>query len=326
VATGPYYVRRYEPDRQIELARNPGWVRAGPDADAAHVDRIVVQIGVSPAESLRRLAAGEADYTQSRLGRDALPRGVRVQRQVEAATYYYFMNTTVPPFDDVRVRRAVNLAIDRARIARLFEGEAVATQQVLPPTVPGYRRIAPFGEPDLARARALVRRAGETGARVTVWGYNTEPSPAVTAYLAGVLRTIGLRPTTRFLDKSTALRTVATRATKAQIGYARWQSDFPDGADYFSLLLHGRSVRATDGLNYSYLNHPGLNRLIEAAEREFDPARRAEAWSQVDRAVADIAPWAPFANSVRTDLTSGRVRGYLAHPVYGFVWLRAGVA
>jgi peptide/nickel transport system substrate-binding protein len=330
VATGPYYVKTYEPNRTIVLERNPNFQQWSPDIPDGQVDRIDITVGVSPADALAAVAAGQADYTQSRI---ALSRAstlvakdrVVVHRNVEAATYYYFMNVNVAPFDDVRVRRAVNYAIDRRHIASLFGGEAVPTEQMLPPSVPGYRRVDPYPGPDLARARRLVDLAGAAGTEVTVWGYNTEPSPAVTKYLAGVLRRLGFRVRERFLDKAVFLDTVDDRRTRAQIGYARWQQDFPDGVDYFDLLLNGRNLTARGNLNYSYMDDPRINRLIDHARAVPDTAARAAAWAEVERVAMSLAPWAPFANSVRTDVTSTRVRGYVYQQTFGFLWMLATV-
>ena len=330
VATGPYYVKSYAPNREIVLERNPSFQQWSPEIPAGLVDRIQIKLGVSPSDALKDLADGGASYTQSRIPLSraaplAAKRQVVVHRNVEAATYYYFMNVMAPPFDDVRVRRAVNYAIDRERVVRLFGGEAVPTEQMLPPSVPGYRKVDPYPSPDLNRARRLVSLAGATGDEVTVWGYNTEPSPAVTKYLAGVLRSLGFRVRERFLDKTVFLDTIDDRGTKAQIGYARWQQDFPDGVDYFDLLLNGRNLGARGNLNYSYMNDPRLNRMIDDAREVQEPGARAAAWARVERAAMAQAPWAPFANSVRTDVTSPRVRGYVYHQVFGFLWMKASV-
>jgi peptide/nickel transport system substrate-binding protein len=327
-ATGPYRIAVYEPNRRIVLERNPEFTPWSPDVPRGEVDRIVVRLGVPDRQALDLIGRGEADYTQSRVRPGLLTPSVRarvaVRRSVEPSTYYYFMNVNVPPFDDVRVRRAVNLAIDRRAIARLFGGQAAPTAQVLPPSVPGFRR-RPVPRPDLRAARTLVRRARATGARVRVWGHNLEPSPAVTRYLADVLRRLGFVVTVRILDKPTLLTTLGDRRTRAQIGYARWSQTLPDGADWFGLLLDGRRLRTSGNLNYSYIDDPELNRLIDRAERTADPRRRAAAWDAVERAVAARAPWAPFANSVRVDVTSRRVRGYVHHPAFGFLWALASV-
>jgi peptide/nickel transport system substrate-binding protein len=330
VATGPYYVRSYEPNRQIVLERNPSFQQWSPQIPGGSVDRIVVKLGVSSSDALKQLGDGTADYTQSRIPLSRLAPLIRakrviVHRDIEAATYYFFMNVNVAPFNDPRVRRAVNYAIDRRHIVKLFGGEAVPTTQILPPSVPGFRRHDFYPSPDLARARRLVAQAGAVGAPVTVWGYNTAPSPAVTNYLFQVLRSLGFQVRSRFLDKSVFLDTIDNRGTGAQIGYARWQQDFPDAADYFDLLLNGRHLRDSGNLNYAYLNDAALNRMIDRARTISDPRARAAAWSDVERAAMRIAPWAPFVNTVRTDVTSRRVGSFVYSQTYGFLWMLATV-
>ena len=330
VATGPYEVTSYQPNREIVLQRNPNFQQWSPDIPNGHVDRIDIKLNVTAGQALADVADGRADYTQSRIplsraGPLADKGKVLVHREVEAATYYYFMNVNVAPFNDVRVRRAVNYAIDRRKIASLFGTEAVPTEQMLPPSVPGYRKVDPYPGPDLPRARRLVDVAGATGSKVTVWGYNTEPSPSVTKYLAAVLRSLGFQVRERFLDKAVFLDTVDDRRTRAQIGYARWQQDFPDGVDYYDLLLNGRNITAQGNLNYSYMNDPRLNRMIDDAREIADPAARAAAWAGVERAALSLAPWAPFANTVRTDVTSPRVNGYVYQQTFGFLWMKAWV-
>jgi peptide/nickel transport system substrate-binding protein len=325
-SAGPYRVVDYRPGSKIDLARNPGYA-AGATGAADGPGGIHVELGVSPQEALRRCQTGGADYMQARptpdQARAADRSAARVRRHADGSTYYFFMNTRRRPFDDVRVRRAVNLAIDRRALAAAFEGQASPTSRVLPPGVPGYRRTGPLRAPDLAAARRLVRRAGADGAPVAVWGHTREPSSAVTRLLARTLSRIGLRPTVRLWDRRAMLAALADPAAPSQIGYARWRNDFPDGADWFSLLLSGSAIRRGGNLNYSLLDNDRVDRLIGRAAATWNPARRARRWWDVERAVDALAPWAPFANGVRADVLSSRVRGYVPHQLYGFLWMEA---
>jgi peptide/nickel transport system substrate-binding protein len=327
-SAGPYRVASYARGDRIVLERNRGYV-AGAAGPAEGPETVSVELGVPSEEAVRRAGAGEVDYVLTRPSPDetaaALRSPAQVRRHLEGATYYFFMNTRRAPFDDVRVRRAVNLAIDRRALAAAFGGQAAPTARILPPGVPGYRGPAVLPAPDLAAARQLVRQAGAARAAVTIWGYTREPSPTVTRRLAQTLSAIGLRPTVRLWDRGAMLGALGDPGAASQIGYARWRNDFPDGADWFSLLLSGSSIRPGGNLNYALLDDDRVDRLIARAEATWEPSLRAERWWQVERAVAALAPWAPFANEVRADVLSPRVRGYVAHQLYGFLWMRARV-
>ena len=329
---GPYRIADYEPGARIELEANPGYAPGAAGPARPGPDRIEVRIGLDAAAGVRGVAGGTVDYVQPRPGAEevAAARGAgsraRIHRWVEGSTYYFFMNTRRAPFDDVRVRRAVNLAIDRSALASEFRGAAAPSSQVLPPGVPGHRNVEAVPAPDRDGARALIRVAGATGAPVVVWGHTTEPSPAVTEGLAATLRAIGLRATTRLWERSEMLTALSDPAAASQIGYARWRQDYPDGADWYPLLLSRAGIREDGNLNYSLIGDAGLDALMARAARTWDPALRAARWAGVDRAVARLAPWAPYANGVRVDITSSRVRGYVAHQLYGFLWMRARLA
>ena len=160
-------------------------------------------------------------------------------------------------------------------------------------------------------------------AAVTIWGYTREPSPTVTRRLAQTLSALGLRPTVRLWDRGAMLGALGDPGAASQIGYARWRNDFPDGADWFSLLLAGSSIRPGGNLNYALLDD---DRSTASSLEPRPPGSllRAERWWQVERAVAALAPGPPSpTRSART--SSPRVRRYVAHQLYGFLWMRARV-
>ena len=318
-ATGPYFIRRYEPNRVIELSRSPRYQPLGKS------EGIQVKF-VGEDQALQDIAASEADASLTRFAPADLDpfrnrRGVQVERSNDATVFYFFMNTAVAPFDDPRVREAVDRAINRTAIADLYDKQAVPTAQAIPKVVPGgSTRLKPRRSYGIDRARQLIKAADHEGTKVVVWGYLAEPSATVTRYLVTQLRRIGLKADSRIVAESRYAEAVSSPKTKAQIGYAVWRASdgLPDPGSLFSRLGGG------DRMNFSFYDDPGTNAAISrASDLPLGPTRD-RAWHELDTRLGDddALPWIPFAHSRREDLISDRVQpdSITVHPVFGLLW------
>ena len=208
---GPYKIARAS-EREIRYVRNPffrEWSHAA--RPVGNPDAIVLRFGLSPAQEVRAIKEGRADWMADNVPARLVPALARSfgselhSAPIPPTTDFLQFNTTLPPFDDVRVRRALNFAIDRRAVVRIYGGPNVAsaTCQPLPQGLPGFRRYCPYTQrptpdgtwkaPDLARARRLVAASGTRGTPVTVWGWTDDPtiSPRVVRYTADVLRRLG---------------------------------------------------------------------------------------------------------------------------------------
>jgi peptide/nickel transport system substrate-binding protein len=207
----------------------------------------------------------------------------------------------------VKVRRAVNYAIDRKALAAIVGGLARTTENILPPTYPQYRphRLYPY---DLARAKKLVRESGDRGMHVTVWNHDLGIDPKFTDYLATVLTDLGFHVSQRIVNANAYWTTVGNRATQAQIGFANWFQDYPHPLDWFGNLLSGRQASTTFNNNYANYDDPKVDEEIDALGRKptLTPAINRR-WAALDRRVMEDAPWAPFLNREQTDFFSSRV-------------------
>jgi ABC-type transport system substrate-binding protein len=234
------------------------------------------------------------------------------------------LNLTLPPFDDIRVRKALNFAIDRRELVRLYGGPDVAapTCQVLPPGIPGYRPYCPYTRnprsrgrrtaPNLARARRLVAASGTRGARVTVWGRTDDPTitPDVVRYAATVLRRLGYR---------TRVHLVANNALDApletiQLIPGAWGNDTAHGM--FTLWF------ACDGPNvHGWFCDRRIDRWLRRAQalKPTNPRAAAAIWARIDRRLVNRAAWVPMINELGLDFVSERVRNYQFHPYWGLI-------
>jgi peptide/nickel transport system substrate-binding protein len=324
-ATGPYVVERYEPGGGFTLVRNPHFTPT-PELQAPNPDRIVAVGEFDPAKALDAVINDKVDYTLHLLPPKRLPELRRQYRSqlrtyTPANTYYVFMNTRTPPFDRLAVRKAVNYAIDRERMAAMYGGLARPTENVLPPTYPAYRKLELYPH-DVARARKLIQQAGVAQSRVTVWTSDRTTSQPQAAYLAEVLRSIGLRPQLKVVPQAVYWTTIGNQRTKAQIGMANWFQDYPHPLDWFDLLLNGKRITPVNNQNYANANVPALNETIERLKRQPELTQAVnEEWADADRMVLEQALWAPFANREFVDFFAKDVdleHCYVNHVLFEF--------
>jgi peptide/nickel transport system substrate-binding protein len=315
--TGPYRIAKAT-RRTVVLVRNRffhEWSHAA--QPNGNPDEIVWRFGLSPAQEVRAIEAGRADWMFDNVPAEVLSSLRRERRSqlhpnVAPETDFVAIDTHNRPFDDVRVRRALNLAIDRKRVVAYYGNAARATCQILPPGVPGFVPYCPYRY-DLAAARRLVAAAGARGARVSLVGFKDDATiqrPLI-LYLASVLRGVGLDPQIVWTTHATF-----TGAGRPDLVPNAWYADYPAASDFFSLFLE------CDGVyNRGRFCDPVLDRQIRAASNieAADPQRAAVLWAGVDRRAVDHAAWAPLANPTLFDFTSARVRGYQHNLLWGFL-------
>ena len=332
--TGPYKIASAN-EREIRAVRNPYFRErshaAQPDGNP---DQIVMRFGLSPDQQMREVAAGRADWAGANVPR-LLPAlraryPQRFHRWAIPTTDFLQLNLTLPPFNELRARRAFDLAIDRHKIVRLYGGPdiAIPTCQVLPPGITGYRPYCPYTRnpgstgrwngPDLPAARRLVAASGTRGTRVTIWVQKGDPTitPRVVHYLASVLRRIGY-PTR---EKIVSRATMDASLDGMQVAGAAWGNDTPHGM--FTTWF------ACDGPNvHGWFCDRQIDRWIKHAQtlNSTNPRAAAAAWARIDRRLVDRAAWVPMINERGLDFVSERLRNYEFHPYWGLitdqVWL-----
>jgi peptide/nickel transport system substrate-binding protein len=333
--TGPYKVASAT-EREVRYVRNPYFRErshaAQPDGNP---DEIVMRLGLSPEQQAREIAAGRADWAGGPIPRDMLHTlraryPGRFHHWAIPTTDFLQFNLTLTPFDDIRVRQAFNLAIDRRKIVRLYGGPDIATPtcQVLPPGITGYRPYCPYTHnpspagrwsgPDLARARRLVAASGTRGTRVTVWAQHDDPTitPRVVRYLASVLRRLGYRTRAKLASREE----IRTSLEKIQVAGAAWGNDTPHGM--FTTWF------ACDGPNvHGWFCERRIDRSLRRAQalQSTNPRAAAAIWARIDRGLVDRAAWVPMINERGLDFVSERLRNYQFHPYWGLiadqVWL-----
>lgn len=255
-----------------------------------------------------------------------------------------FLNTRVPPFDNLAARRAVNEAVDRDRLVELLGGADAAspTCQNLPPGFPGYTPYCPYGSrpspagtstpPDLNKAAKLVTRSGTHGQRVLVWAPANHAAVAV--YFARLLRRLGYRAQPHIVGSrgsDSYYRAIGNASTRAQIGWAAWIRDYTSAADFLRPLYSCSGIVPGSPLatsNYSRFCDPRVEAAITTAERiqQQDPVAASRACAAVDRMIVDRAAALPYANDLQLTLLTRRVGNHQFNPQWGVLldqlWVR----
>jgi peptide/nickel transport system substrate-binding protein len=330
---GAYKVTESIPNRQFVLEKNENFPDLGPDIPPAKIDKITTKIIKSAQRQAQDVISGKLDYMQDQPPADILPEvkskySDRYKEPVAASTYYFFMNTRVPPFDDPKVREAVNWGLDKPAIARIFAGALAPGCSFLPPGLPGYDEAldveeCPWGNPneppDLEKARQMIQDAGVDGMDVTVYGNNDDPTPKVTEAYADQLNKMGFNATPKILDGGVYFQTIGSAKTKAQTGFYNWFQDFPHPKNFF-FLVDGKSIQPTNSVNMGNVNDPEINKGISELNLEPEITDEvAERWKELNRKLVESAYIVPYGHEKLSTFFSERMdfeNCSLFHPVY----------
>lgn len=336
--TGPYRLSAIGP-RRITLTRNElfrEWSAAAQPNGLP--DRIEWRFGLTPDQEIAAVEHGRADWASdfgSNLAAVVRNQTAQVHSNVFPTLFFLQINTNNPPFNDVRARRALNYAVDRAVVARLYGGTLGndPTCQTIPPGLPGYRRYCPYTlvpgphghwtAPDLGHARALVTASHTRGATVTIWDVSdTGRAEPVVPYLARLLRTLGYRPRVRVVTSRQLQQ--APFAVRAQVDLipVTFGPDWPSPAETYSFFLScGGAYNWNDFCDHT------LDRRARQAEalRIADPKRSDAQWAAIDRQLVDRAALVPLTSQRIVDIVSKRLRNYEFSPVYHFLPAQASL-
>ncbi|WP_062017379.1 ABC transporter substrate-binding protein [Aureimonas sp. AU4] len=317
VGTGAFKLAEWTPGQRVVFERNPNYWRQG----LPHLDGVTFEIGQEPIVALLRLQQGEIDIPgdgippakfQEVMGNPETAKEVVEGGQLH--TGYITMNVKMAPFDDVRVRRAVNMAINKDRIVQIINGRAKPANQPLPPSMPGYVEGYEGYKYDVAAAKALLAEAGHTdGFETELFVMNTDPQPRIAQAIQQDLAAIGIKASIQSLAQANVIEAGGTETGAAMIwsGGMGWIADFPDPSNFYGPIL-GCAGAVQGGWNWSWYCNPDLDKLAAEADAIVDPAKAADrykAWGQIYTKIMEDAPWVPVFNEQRYTMKSPRMVG-----------------
>jgi ABC-type oligopeptide transport system substrate-binding subunit len=318
VGTGPFKLDHWTPGQEIVFVRNPKYFRQG----TPHLDRITYKFGIDPSVGLLRFERGEVDYLADGLAGQDVPRvrsDARLSQMIFVADNVYLsfllMNTEAPPFNDVRVRRAVAMMVDRSRLVQVAGGLGIpATGFIIPHIAcfdPNFSGVPAF---DPAQAKALLAEAGyANGFSVNLDSSTTGSIPQSSEWqqvLQQNLATIGVRTEVRRFTGATLNRMLSEG--QSVLALNGWGASFLDPVDHVGTLL------VSDGANArrARYRNPEIDRLFSQAERTASGNVRCRYYQRINRLALDDMPIIPLVITRTMHMRSPKIGQFVWHPIY----------
>ncbi len=291
VSNGPFVLERWELKRQIFMRKNPRYW----DAEHVHLESLATVPVEKASTAFNLFLSGQTDWIDSGgfplfVVGDVLD-APYMHRAPYLSTYFFRVNVTRPPFDDKRVRQALNMAIDKAAIVQFItRGGQLPAPHLVPPGVPNYE--SPAGRPyDPDGARALLAEAGYPGGAgfpSFELMFNTSEAHKQIAEVVQQQwkEVLGIECELRNQEWKVFLNT--TRALDYDVSRAGWIGDYLDASTFLNIFLPG------DGNNRTGWDHPPYTRLIRAAMNETDTDRRRQLLYEAETILLEEAPIIPI--------------------------------
>ncbi len=318
VSNGAYTLAEWVPNDHITLVKNELFF----DADNVQIDEVIFYPTDDESAALRRFRAGELDMNTGFPAQQYawLQKNMPVEARVFPyfATSYILINMDVEPFGDIRIRRALSMAVDRDTIAyRILATGQVPTYSLNPPGMPGYD--APelsFAQDSMDErfdaARILMEQAGYGPDNMLKFEYRYMEgvdARRVAVALAGWWHEIYVDAD--IINTEPAVHYADLQSSNFELGGAGWIGDYPDPENYLFLF-----DSASGALNYSKYANPEYEALLAQAAQTADADARRELYYAAEELVLAESPFIPYINNVTRTLVGQQVVGYEDNAVH----------
>jgi len=345
VATGPYMIENdesgkltgYKPGTEIRLVRNPSW-DAKTDYKPAYLDSITIKEGNDPDVAARQIVDGQKMVSGDfQLTASTLQRVSRQNKDLLVITpptgryRYIALNTTVKPFDNADVRRAIVAAFDRNALRQAFGGELTGDipTHFIPPGQPGFEEAGGAEGPgydflakpegDMAVAQEYMKKAGYASGKYdgnetfTAVSDNATQQANVSQVAQQQFAKLGFKVKIKAVTRD-AMYSKFCQVKKEEppiCPSVGWLKDFADPETLLGPVFNGKNILDVGNSNFAQLDDPKVNELMDKAEVVNDPAERNKAWGEADKAITQAAPGVPWLWDKQPVLHSKDVNGVI---------------
>jgi peptide/nickel transport system substrate-binding protein len=309
VGTGPFKFESLQRGQELVLVKNESYYRGAPK-----LDKVILRPVPEVTTRMAGLRSGEFNWIEVP-SPDEVPalegEGYQVLTNFYSHIWPWVLDTTKPPFDDVRVRQAINYAIDRDAMAdSLLQGTGASASQYIPPSDPGYTPEQDTFTYDPDKAMALLAEAGYPDGFEIALSFPTSGS--------GNMIPIPMNETLqRDLEK------VGITVTLEPIEWGAMLGDFfvgniPGGAEAMNISLGfvlpslwSTWFHSTSTINAGKFNDPAVDELLDAVSAEFDPAKQAALYNDLNAALIESSPWLLVVSDLNPRVLSPNVEGFV---------------
>lgn len=343
--TGAYMISAYDPNKGMTIVRNPNFKvwseQAQPDG---YPDVVQYDFGLTEEAQVTAVQNGEADWMFDEAPADRLAEmGTKNKDQVHitplTAWWYVPMNTRMAPFDNVKVRQAVNFAIDRKALVNLFGGPVLASPicQVLPPGFPGHEPYCPYTKdpgakwsaPDMEKAKKLVEESGTKGMKITIIPEDKTVAKSIGVYLQSVMNELGYDASVKPISPDIQFTYIQNTKNKVQMSVTQWYQDYPAASDFANILFGcGSFTEGSDSsINIAGFCDKVIDDKMQAALAlgVTDQAAANKMWTEIDKAITDQAPAAALFTPKHLDFVSTRLGNFKFNSEFYFMPSQAWV-
>jgi ABC-type oligopeptide transport system substrate-binding subunit len=316
-SAGPYYIKSRDVGRSLVAVRNPNYKGNRP----ANPDQIVFTVNTDQAQTFLQVQKGDFDYDAGAGAPPTAYAGLAQQYGINkgrffvnstSCVYYFPMNTTRAPFNNLNARKGMQWAIDRPALVRLggaFGGKR--TDQILVPGIPGFKdfHIYAIKGADPAKAKQV---AGTVNGTVTVYHSTSIASTNRAQVVEYNLKQMGFGTKDKVAPGGVYYPQLETKGFDFDLATSPgWCADFNDPYDFINVLLDGRTIQDNNNVNFAYYNNAQLNAQMDAAAQKSGAARNA-AYSKLDFDVmTKHSPWIPWQILNQRTFVAPRVKNHI---------------
>lgn len=322
VGTGPFIFKNWAADTLDVVKNDTYWKEGLPKVDGVTI-RSVPESGARFA----MLQTGEAQYiptfpTELVKVAEKNP-DVQVEATPSIVESYAAMNNLKKPFDDLRVRHAMNYAVDKVAFCKVVANGYCSPADSIIPSALAFHATAGNYEFNLDKAKELMKQAGlEGGFETEVWSGSSTSSLRAAQFIQQQLAQINIKVTVVPLEAGVAAQKVwavgKPEDASVQLFYASWSASTGDADWGIRPLFYGQSFPPAM-YNVAYYKNPKADAAIEAGIATADPAKRAEAYAEVQKIVWQDAPWIFLGVSQNVAARSKNLSGVYMLPDRGFL-------